>query len=94
MSSRIIINTVSGSFPVLFYTCGLDLNNCVFVGSASTLSSPINFILPSIFNRAPQVILKVIYNDGCELFKLLNCDEECSFQLIIYDESTYPCLFD
>lgn len=94
MSSKIIINSAVGSFPVSFYVCGIDLNNCVYVGSASTITSPVEFILPVIFNGAPQIIIKLIDNNGCEIFRLVNCDDECLFQLVIYDETTYPCLFD
>lgn len=94
MASKLHILSATGSSPFSFYMCGLDLNNCNYVGSANTITSSVQFDLPTIFNGASQVILKMIDSNNCEEIKIIDCDDNCTFQVIIYDETSFPCLFD
>ena len=69
--NEIEISSITGvTMPFSAYTCDVYGNNCGYVGSGSTL--PIIFTLPSQFNMAPSVFLKL--NDGnCEIIKIINC---------------------
>ena len=90
MGAKLYITSVTGTAPFTFYMCGLDLNNCIYIGSGNTTSPTLTFNLPSIFYGASQVILKMIDNSGCEIFKSLNCDTTCPFDIII---NTVECEF-
>ena len=83
MAAKLYITSVTGTAPFSFYMCGLDLNNCTFVGSGNTTSPTLTFNLPSIFVGAPQIILKMIDGNNCEVFKVLTCDTTCPFDIII-----------
>lgn len=83
MKSKLYITSVTGNAPFTFYVCGLDLNNCYLIGSGSTATPTLTFILPQIFVGAPQIILKMIDSNGCEIFKVLTCDTTCPFDIII-----------
>jgi hypothetical protein len=42
-----------------------------------------NSTIPSIFETAPEVMLKLIDDNGCELFKILDCTFGCAFEIIV-----------
>jgi hypothetical protein len=90
MGAKLYITSVTGTAPFTFYMCGLDLNNCTLIGTGSTTSPTLTFILPQIFVGAPQIILKMIDSLGCEIFKVLTCDLTCGFEVII---NTAECDF-
>jgi hypothetical protein len=90
MSARLYITSVSGTSPFDFYVCGLDLNNCQFIGSASTANPTVIFTLPEIFSGASSIILKMIDSLSCEIFKVITCDTTCTFDVII---NTAECEF-
>ena len=90
MGAKLYINSVTGTAPFSFYMCGLDLNNCTFVGSGTTTIPTLQFILPQIFVGASQIILKMIDGNNCEIFKVLSCDTTCPFDVII---NTIECQF-
>jgi len=92
MSSKLYITSVTGTAPFTFYMCGLDLNNCVLIGTGSTTSPTLTFVLPSIFVGATQVILKMIDGSGCEIFKVLTCDTTCPFDVIINSTECEFCI--
>ena len=83
MESKLYITSVTGTAPFTFYMCGLDLNNCSLIGSGSTTTPTLTFVLPQIFVGASQVILKMIDSAGCEIIKLLDCNSGCPFDVII-----------
>lgn len=72
MTSNLEIISLSGLPPYNFYVCGTDLNNCTFIGTGDTVSPTLTFTLPSIFSCSPQIIIKVVDSNNCELFKLLD----------------------
>lgn len=83
MGAKLYVTSVSGTAPFTFYMCGLDLNYCALIGSGSTTTPTLTFILPQIFVGASQVILKMIDSAGCEIIKLLDCNSGCPFDVII-----------
>jgi hypothetical protein len=93
MNSKLYITSASGSSPYSFYMCGINLENCVFLGTGSTTTPTLTFLPPTIFAGASQVILKMIDTNNCENFKVLDCDSNCTFDIMIYDYETYSCLF-
>lgn len=90
MSSKLYITSITGTAPFTFYVCSIDLNNCYFIGSGSTATPTLTFMLPQIFSGAPQIILKMIDSLGCEIIKLLDCNFSCPFDVII---NTVECEF-
>lgn len=74
--STIEINGITGvTYPYDIYACDVYGNNCVLV---STINSPVPPIitidLPSQFDTAPAIGLKIIDSSGCEKFGILNCE--------------------
>lgn len=70
--NEIEISSITGvTMPFSAYTCDVYGNNCVYVGSGSTL--PIIFTLPLQFNTAPALQLTVIDSNGCSFYKIINC---------------------
>ncbi|NBP00311.1 MAG: hypothetical protein EBU90_09335 [Proteobacteria bacterium] len=73
MATEIIIvsaNTVTPPFSGT--VCDFFGNNCFYVGSGSTF--PTTFILPSIFNSAPVIQLKLVDSLDCELTEFVYCN--------------------
>jgi hypothetical protein len=77
----------NGSFPVDVYISDIYGNNSSLLGTIDPGPVPpqvqYNVNIPPIFNTAPQVMLTLIDNNGCENFKILDCVFGCSFELII-----------
>jgi hypothetical protein len=49
-------------------------NNCILIATIGTTVPPSNtIILPSQFNTAPAVGIKIMTFDGCERFEIFNC---------------------
>lgn len=92
MGAKLYITSVTGTAPFTFYMCGLDLNNCTLIGTGSTTTPTLTFILPSIFVGASQVILKMIDANNCEIFKVLDCDTTCPFDVIINSTECEFCI--
>jgi hypothetical protein len=42
-----------------------------------------NSTIPTIFETAPEVMLKLIDANGCEIFKILDCTFGCAFEITI-----------
>jgi hypothetical protein len=75
MPSQIQITGFTGTTPADVYVSDVYGNNTSLVG---TISSPIPptityYPLPSIFDLAPSVMIKIIDANGCEEFKIEEC---------------------
>jgi hypothetical protein len=46
-----------------------------------------NSTIPSIFQTAPEVMLKLVDANDCEIFKILDCTFGCAFEITIQMES-------
>jgi hypothetical protein len=56
------------------FVCDVYGNQCVLVANVVPPQPPtIVITIPSQFNTAPAVGIKVIDSNGCELFKLFDC---------------------
>lgn len=70
--NEILINSVVGfSFPITAYTCDVYNNQCVFTSEINTVPTYIQ--LPSQFDTAPAVGLKLVDPSGCEKFETITC---------------------
>ena len=72
----VTLNSINGlNFPYDIYVCDVYGNNCVLVSTISSSVPPTNTILlPSQFDMAPSVGVKIITSDNCEKFKIIDCD--------------------
>ena len=74
MTSIEITNITGLSYPYQIYVCDVFGNQCVLIATINTSVPPSNnFILPSQFNSAPAVGVKIITSDGCERFEIVYC---------------------
>lgn len=71
MASSITITSVTGSSPYNIYVCNSLGGGCIYVGSATTV--PISFTLPTIFDYAPLVTIKIVDSDLCQTTHLYDC---------------------
>jgi hypothetical protein len=72
--TELTINSISGfTLPFSGYGCDVYGNNCIYIGEIIT--TPTTITLPSQFNNAPIIGLKLIDNSGCEKFKTIVCDD-------------------
>jgi hypothetical protein len=90
MAARLTISAITGQTPFEFYVCDIYENNSSFLGSISGASPTQYFTLPTLFNNAPSIMIKMIDSNGCEVKKILTCDLTCGFEVII---NTAECTF-
>lgn len=86
--TQIRITEISGStaYPISVYIADVYGNNQTLLGTISSAVPPVvtyNTVIPSIFNTAPQVMLKLVDSNSCEIFKLLDCTLGCAFEITI-----------
>ena len=74
--TQIEITGVSGvTLPYDLYACDVYGNQCVLISTINTQVPPsISIVLPTAFNSAPAVGIKIIYSLGCEKFGIIYCD--------------------
>jgi hypothetical protein len=85
---QVRIETITnGNYPVSVFISDIYGNNSVQLGTINPGPVPpqvfYNETIPAIFESAPQIMLKMIDNDGCEKFKILDCTFGCTFQIIV-----------
>lgn len=89
---RIEIVSISGVTPISVYVSDVYGNYETLLGTITGSVPPSDFLYPpSIFNTAPAVLLKLVFGNGCEVVKLLECRTGCWFDLII---DTVDCKFN
>ena len=42
-----------------------------------------NTVIPTIFNTAPEIMLLLVDDNDCEIFKILDCTFGCAFEITI-----------
>ena len=42
-----------------------------------------NSTIPSIFDTAPEILLKLVDANGCQIFKILDCTFGCAFEITV-----------
>jgi hypothetical protein len=82
-----ITDISGGAYPINVFISDVYGNNQTLI--ATIESGPVppvqvyNSTIPSIFETAPQIMLKLVDANGCETFKILNCDLGCAFEITI-----------
>lgn len=87
--TQVRITEISGgTYPISVYISDVYGNNQTLLGTIS--SDPgfppnveYNTVIPSIFNTAPEIMLKLVDGNNCEIFKILQCTFGCTFQITI-----------
>jgi len=75
--TQLVINNVTGvTIPYNIFICNVYGNNCQIVATVNTVIPPVATItLPSPFDTAPAIGVKVVDSLGCEKFLIINCIE-------------------
>lgn len=81
--TQVFITNISGLTPTYdIYACNVYGDDCVLLDNLGTTVPPIvSYILPSSFDTAPAIGLKIITSDGCERFHILYCQIFDPFKL-------------
>lgn len=76
--TKIEITSITGVLlPLNLYACDAYENQCVLMSTIITpIITPIQIILPTQFNTAPVVGIKMIDSIGCEKFGIIYCQNE------------------
>ncbi len=72
MAASITITNITGSSPYDIYVCNSYGGGCVLVGSGTT-TVPVTITLPSVFDFAPLVTIKIVDSNDCVTSHLYNC---------------------
>ncbi len=82
-----ITEITGGTYPIDVYISDVYGNHQTLLGTIDPGPVPpiveYNTVIPSIFQTAPQIMLTLTDNNGCSLFKLLECTFGCTFQITI-----------
>jgi hypothetical protein len=86
--TQVRITEISGgTYPIDVYISDVYGNYLTLLGTINTGPVPptveYNTVIPSIFNTAPEIMLTLTDNNGCSIFKLLQCTFGCAFQITI-----------
>lgn len=74
MPSQIQITGFTGTTPANVYVSDAFGNNTSLVGVISSAIPPtVTYSLPSIFDLAPSVMVRIIDANSCEEFRILEC---------------------
>ena len=82
-----ITDISGGTYPISVYISDVYGNNQTLLGTISTGPVPpvvqYNTVIPPIFATAPEIMLKLVDSNNCEVFKILQCTFGCTFQITI-----------
>ena len=86
--TQVRIDEISGgTYPISVYIADVYGNNRSLLGVISTGPVPptvyYNTVIPTIFNTAPEIMLLLVVDNDCEVFKLLDCTFGCAFEITI-----------
>lgn len=86
--TQVRITEISGgTYPINVYISDVYGNNQTLLGTISAGPVPptieYNTVIPSIFSTAPEIMLKLVDSNNCQIFKILQCTFGCSFQITI-----------
>jgi len=85
---QIRITEISGgTYPIQVILSDIYGNNATTLATINPGPVPpvqtYNSTIPSIFQTAPEIMLTLIDNNGCQLFKILECTYGCAFEITI-----------
>lgn len=77
-----------GTYPINVFISDVYGNNQFQLGTINvgTTVPPIiyyNTTIPSIFQTAPQIMLRLVDANGCEVIKILDCTFGCTFNITV-----------
>lgn len=86
--TQIRITEISGgTFPVSVFIADVYGNNETLLATISSGPVPpvveYNTVIPLIFSTAPEIMLRLVDGDNCQVIKLLTCTFGCAFQITI-----------
>jgi hypothetical protein len=86
--NQIRIDEISGgTYPISVYISDIYGNNSFLLGTVSSGPVPpvvyFNSVIPSIFLTADQIMLTLIDDNDCNVFKILDCVFGCTFDINI-----------
>lgn len=86
--NQVRITEISGgTFPINVYISDVYGNNQTLLGTINSGPVPptvtYNSVIPTIFNTAPEIMLKLTDSNDCEIFKILQCTFGCAFEITI-----------
>jgi hypothetical protein len=86
--TQVRITEISGgTFPINVYISDVYGNNQTLIGTINSGPVPptveYNTVIPPIFNTAPEIMLKLVDSNNCEMFKILQCTFGCAFEITI-----------
>jgi hypothetical protein len=86
--TQVRITEISGgSYPINVYISDVYGNNETLLGVIDPGPVPptvkYNAVIPPIFQNVPEIMLKLVDINNCEIFKILTCTFGCAFEIII-----------
>ena len=86
--TQVRIDEISGgTYPVSVYIADVYGNNRSLLGVIGAGPVPptvyYNTVIPTIFNTAPDIMLLLVDDNDCEVFKILDCTFGCAFEITI-----------
>ena len=82
-----ITEITGGTYPINVYISDVYGNHQSLLGTINPGPVPpiveYNNTIPSIFNTAPEIMLTLTDDNGCSVFKILQCTFGCTFQITI-----------
>jgi hypothetical protein len=87
MTQVTITDISGGTYPISVYIADVYGNNRYLLGTISSGPVPpvvqYNSVIPTIFNTAPEIMLLLVDDNDCEIFKILDCTFGCTFNITI-----------
>ena len=77
---------VTGAVPILVYVADVYGNNQSLIGTITNtgvIPPAARFYPPSLFDSAPAIMLKLVDDNGCEKFEILDCTFGCGFDISV-----------
>jgi hypothetical protein len=84
--TQIRISAVTGATPINVYVADIYGNNQTLLGvitNTGAIPPDASFYPPSLFNSAPQIMVILIDNNGCEKFEIIDCTFGCGFTISV-----------
>lgn len=88
--TQIRISAVTGATPIEVYVADVYGNNQSLIGTITNtgvIPPDAAFYPPALFNSAPQIMLILVDNNGCEKFEILDCTFGCGFVISVVSAS-------
>lgn len=78
MSNQVVVTEISGgAYPINVFISDVYGNYEYFLGTINSGPVPpqieYNTVIPSIFQTAPEILLKMVDDNNCQVFKILTC---------------------